>query len=111
MKSRRPRLLSLSVALNIDSSELIWSGEVSLLRRFLAPGNTLFLEQTRRAYTTCLASASDRPADVFSLEAVFLEMLVARDCPGLFKDLENILKSPFDGTLSYAKNIDTSSVD
>ncbi|KAJ5981570.1 kinase-like domain-containing protein [Penicillium canescens] len=47
------------------------------------------------------------PADIFSLGAVFLEMLVARDCPGRFEDLENILKFPSDGTLSYAKNIDT----
>lgn len=45
------------------------------------------------------------PADIFSLGAVFLEMLIARDCPDLFEDLENILKFPSDGTLSYAKNI------
>lgn len=46
-----------------------------------------------------------RSADIFSLGAVFLEMLVAHAYPEGFKELNRILKSPDQQISSYAKNI------
>ena len=45
-------------------------------------------------------------ADVFSLGAVFLEMLIAWQRCRRAGDLENLLKCPSDGIFSYARNID-----
>lgn len=45
-------------------------------------------------------------ADIFSLGAVFLEMLIPFICPDGLIDLKEILKSPRDEKHSYAKNID-----
>lgn len=46
-----------------------------------------------------------RSADIFSLGAVFLEMLIAHTYPDGYKELSEILKRPSHQTPSYAKNI------
>ncbi|CAP79205.1 Pc06g02120 [Penicillium rubens Wisconsin 54-1255] len=46
-----------------------------------------------------------RSADIFSLGAVFLEMLVAHTYPDGYKELGEVLKTSSSQTSSYAKNI------
>lgn len=46
-----------------------------------------------------------RSADIFSLGAVFLEMLIAHAYPDGYKELNEVLKRPSHQTPSYAKNI------
>ncbi|RDW87921.1 hypothetical protein BP5796_03615 [Coleophoma crateriformis] len=50
-------------------------------------------------------STRGRSADIFSLGAVFLEMLIAHSYPTKLSDLEKILRSP-GGQRSYARYID-----
>ncbi|KAJ5117589.1 hypothetical protein N7448_011221 [Penicillium atrosanguineum] len=50
-------------------------------------------------------STRGRSADIFSLGAVFLEMLVALAHPNGYKDLSEVLKSRSQQNPSYAKNI------
>jgi serine/threonine protein kinase len=49
-------------------------------------------------------STRGRPADIFSLGAVFLEMLIAYSYPNMRQDLERVLTSR--GNRSYAKTVD-----
>ncbi|KAF4957171.1 hypothetical protein FSARC_11380 [Fusarium sarcochroum] len=51
-------------------------------------------------------STRGRSADVFSLGAVFLEMLLAQTQPAKLRDLKEILESPSHEGSSYAKRID-----
>lgn len=46
-----------------------------------------------------------RSADIFSMGAVFLEMLMAHTYPSGYKELSEVLKSSSHQTSSYAKNI------
>lgn len=50
-------------------------------------------------------STRGRSADIFSLGAVFLEMLIAHTYPEGYKELGEILKLPLHQNPSYAKNI------
>ena len=47
-----------------------------------------------------------RSADIFSLGAVFLEMITAQSYPDGLRELGDILDVPFQSSSSYAKNID-----
>ncbi|KAH7132746.1 kinase-like domain-containing protein [Dactylonectria macrodidyma] len=51
-------------------------------------------------------STRGRSADIFSLGAVFLEMLLAYSYPDGFKELQRVLESPSHNGASYAKHID-----
>ncbi|KAH8651742.1 kinase-like domain-containing protein [Ilyonectria robusta] len=51
-------------------------------------------------------STRGRSADIFSLGAVFLEMLLAYSYPDGFQELQRVLESPSHNGASYAKHID-----
>ena len=51
-------------------------------------------------------STRGRSADIFSLGAVLLEMLIAKTCPDRFEELNGILKPQSRQPSSYAKHID-----
>ena len=51
-------------------------------------------------------STRGRSADIFSLGAVFLEMLVALNSAAHWSELKNVLEQSTESTASYAKNID-----
>ena len=51
-------------------------------------------------------STRGRSADMFSLGAVFLEMLIAGNCPNQFQELDAILKPPGQQVSSYARHAD-----
>ncbi|KAH8662767.1 kinase-like domain-containing protein [Ilyonectria robusta] len=51
-------------------------------------------------------STRGRSADIFSLGAVFLEMLLAHSYPSGFQELEKVLKPPSQHVSSYANHID-----
>ncbi|KAF7552638.1 hypothetical protein G7Z17_g4173 [Cylindrodendrum hubeiense] len=51
-------------------------------------------------------STRGRSADIFSLGAVFLEMIITYTYPDGFKELKDVLESPSQQGSSYAKHID-----